>query len=406
MTTRRLTTRRLTILPPLRRLLAVSVLLCLAAGFVVPPAAGLLWGVPAAMVAAVVAADMTRGLLRGELGVDLIALLAIVAALLLGEFLTAAIIALMVAGGGALEEYAAARARRELTALLARTPRLAHRRDGAQVIDIPVDSIAAGDLLLVKPGETLPVDGILAEQPATLDESALTGEPMPLTHAPGEPVRSGVVNVGGPFGLRATATRRAQHLCRGGAPGAVRPRASVRRWCAWPIAGRWCSSPPPLLLGGAAWWLAGDPNRALAVLVVATPCPMILAAPIALICGVSRAARRGIIVKGGGALERLARVRTMLFDKTGTLTSGTPHVTWVEAVDGFDPDTVLRLAASLAQISQHVVAGAIVAAARRARSAAGAAAGGEGDRRRRPLRHGRWRARDGRQRRAAGRPPA
>ena len=348
------------ILPSLRRLLLASVLLGFAAGLL---AGNVAWDAAAALMAVVVAVDLTRALLRGMLGVDVIALLAIVGALALGEHLAAVIIALMIAGGSALEEFAEARARRELAALLGRTPRIAHRQQADRVEDVPVDSVQPNDVLLIKPGEIIPVDGTIETAAATLDESALTGEPIPLTRTHGETVPSGVVNAGGPFSLRATATAahstyaaivRLVHTAESERPPLVR------------LADRWALGflPATLLLGGIAWWIAGDATRALAVLVVATPCPLILAAPVALICGVSRAARRGIIVKGGGVLERLARTRTVLFDKTGTLTTGTPRVTGVEALDGFDPDDVLRRAASLAQTSQHVVAGAIVAAAR------------------------------------------
>ena len=321
----------------LRRVLLLIVLLGLAAGFELGPLA---WDIPAALVALIVAFDFVRGLRRGTLGVDIIALLAILGALALQEHLAGVIIALMVAGGSALEEFAAARARRELAALLGRTPRVAHRRDGDAVTDVPVDAVGPGDLLLVKPGETVPVDGAIAGNPATLDESALTGEPIPITRAADDPVRSGVVNAGAPFSLRATAT--AEHSTYAAVVRLVQAAESERapmvrladRWALWFLAAT-------LALCGVAWWLAGDPERALAVLVVATPCPLILAAPVALICGVSRAARRGIIVKGGGVLERLARVRTVLFDKTGTLTTGAPRVGGVETLDGRDPDDVL-----------------------------------------------------------------
>ena len=355
---------------PQRRLLLVFVLAAMAAGGVAAwlaqdLAARALFVLAALPVALMVGRDTLRTLVGGSLGVDVVALVAIGAAVALGETFTAALIALMVAGGGALEEFAEARARRELTALLARTPRLAHRQDGAGLVDIAVDAVAAGDLLLVKPGEILPVDGLVEGADAVLDESALTGEPLPVTRVAGDSGRSGTVNAGGPITLRATATAarstyaavvRLVQAAEGERPPMVR---LADRWALWFL-------PITLAVAGAAWWLSGSAERALAVLVVATPCPLILAAPVALICGVSRAARMGVIVKGGGALERLARVVTVLFDKTGTLTTGTPRVTGVEPVGGFDADDMLRLAASLEQMSQHVVAGAIVAAGRAA----------------------------------------
>nr|WP_283949802.1 heavy metal translocating P-type ATPase [Limobrevibacterium gyesilva] len=327
--------------------------------------ARILWIAAAVPVAALVARDTLRTLRGGALGVDIVALVAIAGALALGENFTAALIALMVAGGNALEEFAEARARRELTALVSRTPRIAHRQDGAGIADIPVADIRPGDLLLVKPGETLPVDGTVQDAAAVLDESALTGEPLPVTRAPGDPARSGVVNAGSPFVLRATATADAStyaaivrlvQAAEGERPPMVR---LADRWALWFL-------PFTLVAAGAAWALSGSAERALAVLVVATPCPLILAAPVALVCGVSRAARQGVIVKGGGALERLARARTALFDKTGTLTTGAPRIAGVEPLPGFETDEVLQLAASLEQMSQHVVAVAIVAAARSA----------------------------------------
>jgi heavy metal translocating P-type ATPase len=348
-------------LPPLRRLLLAVALLGLVAGFGV---GHLAWDIPAGLVGLVVLLDLVRALRRGALGVDVIALLAIFGAIALGEHLAAVIIALMVAGGSALEEFAEARARRELAALLSRTPRVAHRHTADGVVDVPVHTVQPDDLLLIKPGETVPVDGIAAAEAATLDESALTGEPLPVTRAQDDPIRSGVVNAGGPFDLRATAT--AEHSTYAAVVRLVqtaeRERPPLVR-----LADRWALAflAITIVLGGGAWWATGDAMRALAVLVVATPCPLILDAPVALICGVSRAARRGIIVKGGGVLERLARARSVLFDKTGTLTTGTPRVTGVETLDEQDADEVLRGAASLAQVSQHAVAGAIVAAAHR-----------------------------------------
>ncbi len=326
------------------------------------PAAGL-FVLGALPVAWLVARDTLRTLIGGALGVDVVALVAILAAIALGEYFTASLIALMVAGGGALEEFAEARARRELTALVSRTPRIAHRREGTLLRDVAVADIAAGDSLLVKPGEILPVDGTIEDTPAILDEAALTGEPLPVTRAAGDIARSGTVNAGGPIALRAAASAEAStyaavvrlvQAAEGERPPMVR---LADRWALYFL-------PITLMASAAAWAIAGTAERALAVLVVATPCPLILAAPVALVCGISRAARLGVIVKGGGALERLARVRTALFDKTGTLTTGTPRVTGVEPLAGFDGDTVLRLAASLEQVSQHVVAAAIVAAAR------------------------------------------
>ena len=355
---------------PQRRVLLLIVLGLMAAGAVGAAADQLLaaricWTMAALPVAAIVGRDTVRTLIGGTLGVDIIALVAIAGALALGETFTAALIALMVAGGNALEEFAEGRARRELTAVVSRTPRIAHRADGDAIEDIAAADIRPDDLLLVKPGEIVPVDGVVAGAPALLDESALTGEPLPLTRPDGDAVRSGVVNAGGPFHLRASATAEASTYAAivRLVQAAERERPPMER-----LADRWAIwfLPFTLLVAAVAWWLAGEAERALAVIVVATPCPLILAAPVALISGVSRIARHGVIVKGGGALERLARVRTVLFDKTGTLTTGTPRVSGIEPLPPFDADEVLRLAASLDQVSQHVVAGAIVATARAA----------------------------------------
>jgi heavy metal translocating P-type ATPase len=354
---------------PRRLILFACVLGAMAAGGVALLAgeaslARALFALAALPVAALVARDTLRTLLGGSLGVDIVALVAIVAAVALGEMFTASVIALMVAGGNALEEFAEARARRELTALAGRAPRIAHRRENGGLLDVPAETVRPGDALLVKPGEIVPVDGT-AEEPALLDESALTGEPLPVARGTGTGVRSGTVNAGAPFAMRATATTEAStyaavvrlvQVAAGERPPMVR------------LADRFALLflPVTLAAAGLAWAASGAADRALAVLVVATPCPLILAAPVALVCGISRAARLGVIVKGGGALERLARQRTALFDKTGTLTTGTPRLTGVEPLPGFETDEVLRLAAALEQTSQHVVAGAIVAAARAA----------------------------------------
>ncbi len=348
------------------RLMLLSVLLLGIAGAVLAAlgegmAARIVWGAAALPIALDLLISSGRALAGGAIGVDVIALLAIGAALAMGEAFPAALVALMVAGGNALEAFAEGRARREMTALLARAPRVAHRAADGQITDIAVEAIRPGDRLLVKPGETLPVDGTLEDGAASLDEAALTGEPLPVARAAGEALRSGVVNAGGPLLMRASASAEAStyaaivRLVR--VAGAERPPMAR-------LADRWALAflPATLLVAGLAWGISGDPRRALAVLVVATPCPLILAAPVALVCGISRAAKRGAIIKGGGALERLARVRTALFDKTGTLTSGTPHVAAIEPMPGFAADQVLRLAAALDQVSQHVVARAVVAA--------------------------------------------
>jgi heavy metal translocating P-type ATPase len=303
------------------------------------------------------------GALRaGRLGIDVIALLAVAGAVAVRELLAAAVIAVMLASGRALEEWAAGRAHRDLHELLQRAPRFARRyRDGALEM-VPLDDVVPGDLLMVASGDLVPVDGALSA-PAVLDESALTGEALPVERSAGELVRSGVVNSGGPFDMRATAAAgdstyagvvRLVSQAESSQPPFVR---LADRYAVWFLA-------VSLAVAGAAW-LAAGPERAVAVLVVATPCPLILAAPVAWVSGLSVAARRGVVVKGGAVLERLARCRTLLMDKTGTLTSGHPVVTAIIPAGGHEPGEVLRLAASLDQVSGHVLATAVTGAAAR-----------------------------------------
>jgi cation transport ATPase len=317
------------------------------------------WDLAAASVGLVIARDCLAGLRRGAPGVDIIALLAITGALVLGEHLAAVVIALMVTGGAALEEFAHGRAHRELAALLERTPRIAHRRTADEVEDISVNDVVVGDQLLVKSGEIVPVDGTISDEKALLDESALTGEPLPVSRKKGDAVRSGVVNTGGPLGLIASAT--AESSTYAAIIRLVRAAESERPPLVR-LADRWALGfqAITLILCVIAWIVSNHATRALAVLVVATPCPLILAAPVALISGVSRGARRGIIVKNGGVLERLARIRVAIFDKTGTVTVGTPRIVGIDALPGFDADDVLCLAASLEQVSHHAIGSAIV----------------------------------------------
>lgn len=296
---------------------------------------------------------------RRELGVDIVALLALIGALAVGEVLAGAVVAVMLATGRTLEARAQARAGRDLRALLDRAPRNAHRERDGTLTTIPVDEVRIGDVLMVRPGEVVPVDGRLLDDTATLDESALTGESLPVTHALGDTVSSGVVNAGSPLRLRCTTDAASSTYA-----GIIRLVQSAQASSApfVRLANRYAVIfvPITLALAGIAWLLTGDPVRAVAVLVIATPCPLILAAPIAIVAGLSRAARRGVVVKGGGALEQLAAGRTLLLDKTGTLTRGHPTLTRVE---GDDPDLVLRMAASIDQVSPHVLATAIVRAA-------------------------------------------
>lgn len=319
----------------------------------------LVWALAIAVTLVPLTWSVARSVARGDVGVDAIALVAMAGALALGEYLAGAVIALMLNGGNALEAAAGRRARRELTALLERAPRIAHRRRGEKLEEIAVEEVRVGDRILVRAGEVVPVDGAVQSEDAVVDESTLTGEPLPVRRGRGTTIASGTVNANEAFDLRATRTSSQSAYA-----GIVRLVGEAERQRApfVRMADRYAALllPVTLVVAGAAWALSGDPVRALAVLVVATPCPLILAAPVALISGVSRAARRGVIVKGGATIEKLGRARTVLFDKTGTLTRGRPEIEQVRSADGLAPEALLKLAASVDQLSAHVLAEALV----------------------------------------------
>jgi heavy metal translocating P-type ATPase len=341
----------------------------LAVGLVLWPLAGRtpadwLFAATAALGFVTLLGSTARSLYRRSASVDLVALLAIAGAMALGEFLAGAVIALMLSSGRALEDYAGQRARRELSALLQRAPRSANRLTAAGMEQIVVEAVVRGDRLLIRGGDVLPVDGSVVEATATLDESALTGESRLVERARGDRVRSGTTNAGSPFEMLATGS--AAESTYAGIIRMVR-EAEAAKAPLVRLADRYAAIfvPVTLLVAGAAWLFSGDAVRGLAVLVVATPCPLLLAAPIALISGVSRAARRGIVVKGGAAIETLARARTLLLDKTGTITLGAPRVRrTLLARTETDEAELLRLAASLDQMSSHVLAAALVVSAR------------------------------------------
>ena len=323
------------------------------------------WAVGAAIVLVPLVLSTIRSLLHRDVGVDAIALVAIVWALALGEYLAAAIVALMMSGGAALEAWAAGRARRELTLLVERAPRVAHRYAGAAVEEVDVEELLPGDVVVVRAGEVVPADGVVVEGEAIVDESALTGEPLPVRLTRGERVRSGTANAGDAFDLRivSSAAESAYAAVVRLVEAAQTDRAHFTR-----MADRYAAFflPFTLAVAGVAWLASGDSTRGLAVMVVATPCPLILAAPIAFVAGLSRAARAGVIVKGAGALERLGGARTVLLDKTGTLTTGEPEVERVVPLGSLTANEALRLAASVDQLSAHVLAeGLVVGAARR-----------------------------------------
>ncbi|HEY8295296.1 MAG TPA: heavy metal translocating P-type ATPase, partial [Micrococcaceae bacterium] len=357
-------------------LAGVAVAVLLIAGQ--PTAARGLASIFALAVAAYKTVGMVRDIVHGRWGIDLLAVMAILSTVAIGEYIASLIIVLMLTGGEALEDFAAGRARRELSALLARAPQIAHReqstgaaRDQAArdilVEDIPVGEVRVGDVLLVRPSEVVPVDGLLLSPAGSFDESALTGESLPVERTEGDPVLSGSVNGEAATRIRVAALLQDSQYSR---IVALVREASASRAPVVRLADRY-AVPFTLLalaLAGAAWALSSDPARFAEVLVVATPCPLLIAAPVAFLGGMSRAAHAGIIVKNGGTLEVLARIRTAAFDKTGTLTHGRPALQEIRTVQATRAaagrEELLQLAASAEQYSSHVLAGSVVEAAR------------------------------------------
>ncbi len=327
-----------------------------AAGF--PAAAALIWAVTTAGALLPLAGSVIADLRRGRLGVDIIALLAMAGCLALGQYLAGAVVALMLAGGQALEEQAAGRAERELRRLVELAPRQVHRYEGEQLVNRPIEEVQVGDLLLVRGGEMVPVDGLVVDASAVLDESNLTGESRPVERTAAERVASGALNAGAPFRLRAVAVAAESTYA-----GIVRLVAEARQGRApfTRLADRYAIAflPLTLLAAGGAWLWSGEALRALAVLVVATPCPLILAAPVAIVAGISRVASRGVLVKGGGALEALARAEILLLDKTGTVTTGQMGVSQVHPAQGQSLERVLAIAGALEDASEHPIGRAI-----------------------------------------------
>ena len=350
------------------RVLAAVAVLAITAGGVLhlagaPGGGDEVWAGAVALLAAGLTFEVGRTILIDRhMGVDTIALVAMVGSLALGQELAGVVVGLMFSGGAALEDFASMRARRELTALVQRAPRVAQLRVGDALEQVPVEQVQVGDVVVVRTGEVVPVDGTIAGGDAVVDTSTLSGEALPVTIGLGMPVLGGTANAGAPFEVRAS--RPAAESAYAALVRLVE-QAQAQRAPFVRMADRYAAFflPATLIAAGAAWALSGDAVRALAVVVVATPCPLILAAPIALVCGLSRAARAGVIVKGAGAIETLGQARTVLFDKTGTLTVGTPEVRDIVARRGYEEGELLRLAASLDRMSAHVLGDALVAAA-------------------------------------------
>jgi heavy metal translocating P-type ATPase len=317
-----------------------------------------------------------RHLLRGHFATDVVAMLAILVAVLVDQHVAGLVIVLMQSGGEALERYAEGRASAAVRALEQDAPRIAHRALGGDTLteDVDVEKIAVGDLLLVRPGEMVPCDGLVEHGSSHVDTARITGEPLPIRATVGTGLSSGSINVDGPLTLRASATAGESQYARivelvRSAQGSKAPiQRLADRYAVW-------FTPITIVVCVIAYVVSGDWERVLAVLVVATPCPLILATPVAIIGGVNKAARAHVIVRNGGALEQLAEVTTAVFDKTGTLTVGAPEVSRVIATNGIPEGELLRLVAALEHRSGHLLARSIV----RAATAAGVAVADAGD---------------------------
>jgi heavy metal translocating P-type ATPase len=305
-----------------------------------------------------------RRLINRQFASDVIATLAILGAIALDQAFAGVIIVLMQSGGEALDSYAFRRASSSLESLLQRAPRIARRRQGEAVTEIPVEEVVVGDHLVIPTGDVVPVDGLVHGRDALIDESTITGEPLPRRHEIGDTLLSGTLNVGPPFELRAARPSgesqyaRIVELVRSAQERKPQIQRLADRYATW-------FTPLTLVVAAVGWWFTLNPEVALALLVVATPCPLIIATPIAVIGAVNRASDRGIVVKSGGAIEEIGRARVVMFDKTGTITSGQPEVERVVSLRGsFQPDQLILYAAALEQLSSHPLGGAIVRNAR------------------------------------------
>lgn len=308
---------------------------------------------------------MVQDIRHGTYGVDILAATAIIVAIVMQEYWAGMVIVLMLTGGESLEDYAEHRAKRELDTLLQSTPQKARILRGRTEVEVRASDVQIGDKISVRPGEVVPVDAVILEGTSSFDDSSITGESMPEAKQPGDTIVSGSINIDGAIiarTLHAAADSQYQQIVRLVRSAAKSQAPFVR------LADRYAIPFTIISFGiaGAAWALSGEAIRFLQVLVVATPCPLILAAPIAIISGMSRATRHGIIIKNGSALERLAAAKTFAFDKTGTLTQGKLAVDQLTAYNGFAEDDVLRLTAAIEQHSNHVLAQAIMAKSRAA----------------------------------------
>ena len=340
------------------QVLLLATLLTLVLGFFTP----WMWAISGLIGLLPTIYSLYKDIKQRTLGSDLLAAISLVATLLTDELFAGSVIALMLATGRMLESWAVGQAERQLKSLIGRMPRIANRVENSgtsqQIVQIAIDDIPIGDLILVRGGEITPTDGKLAQQ-ATLDESALTGEPLPIQRLAGEDISSGVLNAGAPFEYVATTS--ARNSTYEGIIKLVR-QAQAKSAPGVRLANTWAVRfvPVALAVAALAWIITGDVTRAVAVLVAATPCPLILAVPIAIVAGLSQSAKNGAVVKGGAILELLSRTNTVLLDKTGTLTHGGPVISEIACAPGYTTKQIIHIAASLDQYSPHMVAKSIV----------------------------------------------
>lgn len=299
-----------------------------------------------------------REMLHKHFASDIVAMMAIIASIILNDAFPGVIIVLMQSGGKALEDYAYRRASSSLDALLSRAPRIAHRKTNHVLEEIPVSSIQINDIMVIRPGDLIPVDGEITSSEAQIDESSLTGEPLPRTKKNGESVFSGTVNVGGAFEIKATKKSEESQYSKivKLVKKAQEEKAPIQR-----LADKYAVWFTPITLGISAigWMLTNNFETILSVLVVATPCSLIFATPVAIISGINKAAKLGIIVKSGSAIEQVGRAEVVVFDKTGTITFGTPNVERIVSFNGITSDEILLKAASVEQLSSHPIASMI-----------------------------------------------
>lgn len=301
-----------------------------------------------------------KKMFKGEFASDIVAMLAIITALIMKESFAGAVVVLMQSGGEALEAFGLSRATRSLKNLIDRAPRFALRKKGAGVEKIDVKEVEIGDILVVRPGDLIPVDGTIVQGEVEIDESSLTGEPLTKSKKEGDVVYSGTIDQNGAFEMRSDKTaqesqyQKIVELVQKAQLG----KAPIQR-----LADQYAIffTPLTLFMGVVAYWMTKDATNILSVLVVATPCPLILATPLAILCGINRSAQNGIIVKGGAPLEQIGRVKSVIFDKTGTITYGSPFVQKVVSLNEESIKEILFKAACIEQLSSHSIAKALVA---------------------------------------------